>query len=303
MGSENSPGRLRFDFPSPTAVPASVMADVEARVNEVLLGDLDITAQVMPQADAIALGAMALFGEKYGDQVRVVSVGEWARELCGGTHMHRTGELGVVKLMGESSIGAGVRRIEALVGADAYRFLAREHLLVAQLSDALKAPREELPARIDQLLNRLRDAEREIDRTRAAQVLTQAADLAAAREGVDGSDGVGLVGRLLPEGIRAADARSLALDVRGRAAQSGPVVVVLGVPEAGGRISLVVASDPAAASRGAGAGEVMKALAAELGGKGGGSSDIAQGAGSGDGPDFERGLAAVRTKLLGSAGR
>jgi alanyl-tRNA synthetase len=302
MGSENSPGRLRFDFPSPTAVPASVMADVEARVNEVLLGDLDITAQVMPQADAIALGAMALFGEKYGDQVRVVSVGDWARELCGGTHMHRTGELGVVKLMGESSIGAGVRRVEALVGSDAYRFLAREHVLVTQLSEALKAPREELPARIDHMLTRLRDAEREIDRARASQVLTQAADLAATREQVGGSDGVGLVGRLLPEGIRPADARTLALDVRGRAAPAGPVVVVLGVPDSEGRISLVVAADEAAATRGAGAGTVMKVLAAELGGKGGGSSDVAQGAGAGDEQAFGRALAAVKELVAAPSG-
>src|SRR4029079_12518001 len=96
----------------------------------------------MSEAEAVKSGAMALFGEKYGDRVRVVSVGDWARELCGGTHLGHTGELGVVKLVGESSIGAGVRRVEALVGADAYRFLAREHLLVTQLSEAAKAPAE-----------------------------------------------------------------------------------------------------------------------------------------------------------------
>ena len=107
---------------------------------------------------------MALFGEKYGDRVRVVSVGDWARELCGGTHTHRTGQLGVVKILGESSIGAGVRRIEALVGADAYRFLAREHLLVSRLSEALKARPEELPERIEAIVARLKDAERELER-------------------------------------------------------------------------------------------------------------------------------------------
>ena len=98
---------------------------------------------------------MALFGEKYGDRVRVVSVGDWARELCGGTHASRSGQLGVVKFLSEASIGAGVRRVEALVGADAYRFLAREHLLVSQLTDALKARPEELPDRVEALVERL----------------------------------------------------------------------------------------------------------------------------------------------------
>ena len=134
-GSENSPGRFRFDFPATGAVPISVLNDVESRVNALLLEDWEVTAQVMSQNEAKAMGAMALFGEKYGERVRVVSVGEWARELCGGTHVARTGQLGVIKLISESSIGAGVRRVEALVGSDAYKFLAREHILVNQLTD------------------------------------------------------------------------------------------------------------------------------------------------------------------------
>jgi alanyl-tRNA synthetase len=294
MGSENSPGRLRFDFPNPAAVPPSVLADVEQRVNEVLLGDLEVNAQIMSQADAVASGAMALFGEKYGDQVRVVSVGDWARELCGGTHMRRTGELGVVKLLGESSVAAGVRRVEALVGVDAYKFLAREHLLVAQLAEALKARPEELPERVDHLLTRLREAEREIDRARASQVLAQAAELAARRTQVGG---LGLVAELLPAGVRPGDARTLALDVRGRAQLAGPSVVVLGAPDDKGQIALVVASDAAAASAGAGAGAVMRTLAQALGGKGGGSDDVAQGAGSGSAADFERAVGDVRQLL------
>jgi alanyl-tRNA synthetase len=282
MGSENSPGRLRFDFPSPTAVPESVLTDVEQRVNEVLLGDLSVTAEVMPQAEAVELGAMALFGEKYGDRVRVVSVGDWARELCGGTHMRHTGELGLVKLLGESSIGAGVRRVEALVGTDAYRFLAREHLLVHQLAEALKARPEELPERVDALLTRLRDAERE---------------LASTREPVAGADGLGLVARLLPGGVRPGDARTLALDVRGRTQGQGPTVVVLGAPDDGGQIALVVAADAAAAAAGAGAGTVMTTLAGALAGKGGGRDDVAQGSGRGSAADFADAVAQVRAVL------
>ncbi|MEO8330597.1 MAG: alanine--tRNA ligase, partial [Candidatus Nanopelagicales bacterium] len=165
-GSENAPGRFRFDFPNAGAVPASVLADVEQKVNEVLVDDLVVQAELMPLDEARSSGAMALFGEKYSDVVRVVSVGDWARELCGGTHAGRTGQLGVVKLLGEASIGAGVRRIEALVGIDAYQFLAREHTLVHLLSEQLKAPASELPDRVATLVQRLRDAEKEIERAR-----------------------------------------------------------------------------------------------------------------------------------------
>ncbi|MFN9958345.1 MAG: alanine--tRNA ligase, partial [bacterium] len=113
-GSENAPGRFRFDFPSSGAVSEGVLNDVEARVNSLLLENLLVSAEEMSQAEAKKIGAMALFGEKYGERVRVISVGDWAKELCGGTHVSRSGELGIVKLLGESSIGAGVRRVEAL---------------------------------------------------------------------------------------------------------------------------------------------------------------------------------------------
>src|SRR5690606_10196584 len=114
-GSENAPGRFRFDFHASAAVPRSVLGDVEDRVNALLIEDLPVHAEVMSQEEALRSGAMALFGERYGDQVRVVSVGEWARDLCGGTHALWSGQLGVVTLLGESSIGAGVRRVEAIV--------------------------------------------------------------------------------------------------------------------------------------------------------------------------------------------
>jgi alanyl-tRNA synthetase len=146
-GSENSPGRLRFDFTAQGAVPLSVLRDSEDEVNAVLVNDLDVYAYYTSQEEAREMGALALFGEKYGDRVRVVEVGDYSRELCGGTHVVRSGQLGLVKVLGESSIGSGVRRIEALVGLDAFRFLARESVLVNQLSEQLKAPREQLPER------------------------------------------------------------------------------------------------------------------------------------------------------------
>ncbi|MGH3485647.1 MAG: alanine--tRNA ligase [Nocardioidaceae bacterium] len=274
-GSENSPGRFRFDFSATGAVPESVLGDVEARVNELVIDDLAVHAEIMTQDEAVKSGAMALFGEKYGDEVRVVSVGDWARELCGGTHAGTSGQLGVVKLLGESSIGSGVRRVEALVGTDAYRFLAREHLLVAQLSEALKARPEELPDRVADIVERLRVAEKELERVRVAQLLASAGELAASARDVGG---VAYVGHRAPDGANAGDLRKLALDVRGRTSDRPAVVAVVGA--ANGRASVVVAVNDAARERGLSANALVKIAAGALGGSGGGKDDVAQGGGT-----------------------
>ena len=279
-GSENAPGRFRFDFSAAGAVPASVMADVEARVNDVILDDLAVHAEVMSQAEAVKSGAMALFGEKYGDHVRVVSVGDWARELCGGTHAGSSGKLGVIKLLGESCIGSGVRRVEALVGADAYRFLAREHVLVAQLSEALKARPEELPERVNDIVEKLRVAEKELEKVRVGQLLARAGELASTAGQVGG---VAVVATAAP-GAGGADARTLALDVRGRLPQGQPgVVVVIGTQlDSGGngKVSVVAAVNDEARARGVSANELVRAVGPLVGGKGGGKDDVAQGGGT-----------------------
>ncbi|MGH3366184.1 MAG: alanine--tRNA ligase, partial [Nocardioidaceae bacterium] len=274
-GSENAPGRFRFDFSATGAVPASVLADVEARVNDLVLADLGVHAEIMSQDQARRAGAMALFGEKYGDQVRVISVGEWARELCGGTHAGRSGQLGVVKLLGESSIGSGVRRVEALVGSDAYRFLAREHVLVAQLSEALKVRPEELPERVSDIVERLRSAEREIERTRVQQLLTAAGALAdEAREVF----GVAFVG-YRADGATTGDVRKLALDIRSRVPGDRPAVVAI-AGSGGGKPSLVVAVNELGRDWGLSANALVRVGAAEIGGSGGGKDDVAQGGGA-----------------------
>jgi alanyl-tRNA synthetase len=275
-GSENAPGRFRFDFASPHAVPASVLTDVEQRVNEVLAADLDVHAEVMTQEQARAAGAMALFGEKYGDQVRVVSVGDWARELCGGTHARRSGQLGIVKILGEASIGAGVRRVEALVGVDAYSFLAREHLLVAQLTEALKVRPEELPERIAAMTARLREVEKDLERFRSSRVLEAAAELAANPTDVFG---VAVVAHRAPDGTAADDLRRLVLDVRGRIPADRPAVVA-GVAVAHDRPVVVVAVNDRGREWGVRAGDLVRAAAATLGGGGGGKDDVAQGGGT-----------------------
>ncbi len=275
-GSENAPGRFRFDFASPSAVPASVLTDVEQEVNEVLAADLDVRAEVMTQDQARAAGAMALFGEKYGDEVRVVSVGDWARELCGGTHAQRSGQLGLVKILGEASIGAGVRRVEALVGADAYQFLAREHALVVQLTDALKVRPEELPERVAALTSRLREVEKDLEKIRSQQVLAGAAELAAAPVDVFG---VGVVTHRAPDGTSADDLRRLVLDVRGRVPGERPAAVAM-VSVANDRPIVVVAVNTKGREWGIKAGELVRVAAGVLGGGGGGKDDVAQGGGT-----------------------
>jgi alanyl-tRNA synthetase len=274
-GSENAPGRFRFDFSASGAVPASAMADVEARVNDLVLADLGVHAEVMSQDEARRSGAMALFGEKYGDRVRVVSVGDWARELCGGTHAGRSGQLGVIKLLGESSIGSGVRRVEALVGGDAYRFLAREHVLVAQLSETLKVRPEELPERVNDVVERLRTAEKEIERVRVQQVLAAAGSLAASAKDVFG---ISFVGHRA-DGAAAGDVRRLALDIRGRLPQGRPGVVAI-IGSSHGKPAVVVAVNDEARSWGLSANALVKAAATALGGSGGGKDDVAQGGGA-----------------------
>ncbi|MGH3363132.1 MAG: alanine--tRNA ligase [Nocardioidaceae bacterium] len=274
-GSENSPGRFRFDFSASGAVPASAMADVEARVNDLVLADLAVHAEVMSQDEARKSGAMALFGEKYADEVRVISVGDWARELCGGTHAGRSGQLGVIKLLGESSIGSGVRRVEALVGSDAYRFLAREHVLVAQLSEALKVRPEQLPERVNDLVEKLRNAEKEIEKVRMAQLLAAAGELAANPTDVYG---VRFVGHRV-DGANAGDVRKLALDIRGRMPASAPSVVTI-IGSTGGKPAVVVAVNDEARSWGVSANALVKVAASALGGSGGGKDDVAQGGGA-----------------------
>jgi alanyl-tRNA synthetase len=274
MGSENAPGRLRFDFPSPQAVADSVLNEVESRVNTLLLDDMPVTAEYMSQADAKALGAMALFGEKYGDEVRVVSVGEWARELCGGTHTPSTGHLGVVKFLSEGSVGAGVRRVEALVGADAYSFLAKEHILLSQITASLKARPEELMERIEGIVTKLRDAEKELEKVRSANLRQSLADAVVTSE----VNGVAVKKVVLPAGTSANDVRNVATELKGQAGQAAVIVVV--AAEADGKVALVVAASKAAQDKGCTANAVFNGIASHIDARGGGKADMAQGGGS-----------------------
>jgi alanyl-tRNA synthetase len=271
-GSLNAPGRLRFDFNTPGAVSPAVLHDVEQQVNEVLLRDLEVHAFITSQDEARRLGAMALFGEKYGDEVRVVEVGDYARELCGGTHVARSGQLGLVKILNESSIGSGVRRVEALVGLDAFGFLAKEHLLVSRLAELFRVPGDQVADRVEQTVTALRDAEKELEKLRGQMVLGGAAALA---QGAKDLRGVAFVGTEAPEGAAGNDVRTLAQEIRGKIDAVRPAVVAVAA-RANGKASLIVAVNKAARDRDLSASVLVKGA---LSGRGGGNDEVAQGGG------------------------
>ncbi|MFD0705057.1 alanine--tRNA ligase [Alloscardovia venturai] len=278
-GSEDAPNRLRFDFQWASAPSEQAMNAVEARVNEKLRENLAVTTKEMKFDDAIALGAMHLFGEKYGDIVRVVSIGEdgWSRELCGGTHIDHVGKIGAVTLMSESSVGTGVRRVDAVVGEKAYEFHAREHALVSQLSDVMHARPDELTDRIATLMAKLKESDRKLAALYETQLKSQIPSLVdAARKSSDPvvavTANVGQFGT--PDALRAA-----VMDVRGQLGSDKPVVVAMaGVGDSGSPI-VIVATNDTARDRGIKAGDLVREASKMLGGGGGGKPDFAQGGG------------------------
>ena len=292
-GSENSPSRLRFDFRHGSALSGSQVGDIESLVNERLAQDLPVTTEVMSLEEARRAGAIALFGEKYGRRVRVVTIGDgFDKELCGGTHVPSTGHIGRVVVLGEASIGSGVRRIDALVGDGAYGFQAKEHALVSQLSALVGGRSEDLPGRVESLMARLKDAEKKLAAAEQAAVAARAAEVVA------GAKRAGpyrfAAADLGPAG--GADAlRALALDVRQRLGEAEPAVVLI-AGAANGRPVVVVATNDAARGRGARAGDLVRTAAAVLGGGGGGRPDLAQGGGS-DAAALPDAMAAVAREL------
>ena len=276
-GSLNAPGRLRFDFTSPTgAVAPAALAEIEDEINSVLQENREVTWYETSMDEARRIGAMMLFGEKYGDRVRVVDMGDYSRELCGGTHVGRTGEIGMIKVLSEASIGSGVRRVEALVGLDAFRHLSREHLLVSTLAEQLKSRPEDLPERVGQLVERLRTAERDLEKVRADAVLASAGALAADAEDVDGTALVAVAapgrrGRRRPAGAGARRAGPARLPARAWSRCSPPTAA---------RCRSWWPPPRPRRDRGLAAGALIGTFAAAVGGRGGGKPDLAQGGGS-----------------------
>jgi alanyl-tRNA synthetase len=255
-GSYNRPGYLRLDFAWQGALSPQQRIDIEDVANSAVRADHGVRALYMTLPEARDFGALALFGETYGEQVRVVEIGgEWSRELCGGTHVRGSAQIGTLALTGESSVGSGARRVEASVGLEGFRYLARERDLVRQLADLLKTPQDGIVDRVGGMLERLRDADRELTALRAQQTLAAAGDLAAGARDVGG---VAVVTGA-PAGLSGGDLRGLALDVRGRLGER-PAAVLL-ASAADGKVALVATVNPAAQQRGVSANDLLKAAA------------------------------------------
>ena len=291
-GSENAPWHVRFDFRNATALPDSLVADIEAEANERVQTNMTVTDYQMPIEEARKTGAQAIFGEKYGKIVRIVDIGEgWSREFCGGTHVPLTGHIGSIAVLGESSIGSGVRRIEALVGNGASGFQAKEHALVSQITQLVGAKPETLVERITSLMDRLKAAEKELEKTRLAALLSNLDDYVKSAEALRG---VQVIHQVAQAGS-VDDLRQASTTLRGRFSNADPVVVALAA-DIGGKPMLVVASNEAARDKGVKAGALVKAGAAAMGGGGGGKDDLAQGGGAPAGKP-ETGLDAVVAAL------
>ena len=287
-GSYNKPGYLRLDFAWQSGLSQQIRADVEEAANQAIRKDLNVSASIMPLSRAREIGALALFGETYDEQaVRVVEMGgPWSRELCGGTHVQHSSQIGLVTMTGESSVGSGVRRVEAFVGIEAFRYLAKERSLVMGLSEALKVQPEQLPDRVNKLLAQLKAAEKQLADLKSQTVLADVGSIVAKSHDMWG---VGYIAHRA-DGVAGNDLRTLALEVRNRVQDTPSVVAVVG--GAVDKPSVVIVTTQGARDRGLNAGDLVRVASETLGGRGGGKDDIAQGGGT-DGARAEDALKSV----------
>ena len=286
-GSYNKPGYLRLDFAWQSGLSQQIREAVEEAANWAIRADLNVTATYMPLATAREIGALALFGETYGEEVRVVEMGgPWSRELCGGTHVQHASQIGLVTITGESSIGSGVRRVEAFVGIEAFHYLAKERALVLGLTDALKVQPDQLIDRVAKLVAQLKAAEKQIADLKSARVLSDVSSIVATSRDLWG---VGYIAHRA-DGVSGGDLRTLAVEIRNRVQNQPAVVSVIGGPP--DKPNIVVVTTQGARDRGLSAGELVRTASETLGGRGGGKDDIAQGGGT-DGSRSEDALKAV----------
>lgn len=289
-GSYNKPGYLRFDFNANQALSKDLQQAVEGRTMEAIHDDLEVSTSMMSLTEAKAAGAMAMFGEKYPDRVRVIEIGgPWSLELCGGTHVSHSSQIGLVAMTGESSIGSGIRRVEFLVGPQAFDHFAAERQLVMGLADSLKTQPDQLADRVARMAEQLKAAEKELAAFRSKELLSNVGAF------VDRAVRVGEVDVVAETaaGVPAADLRTLALEVRSRLGERAGVVALVGGED---KPAMVVATTAAARERGLSAGDLVRAGVTELGGRGGGKPDLAQGGGS-DPSRAPQALDAVRTAV------
>ena len=293
-GSLNKPGYLRFDFNYTEQLTEAQLQEIATITNQAVDADLEVNTIETSLERAKEMGAMALFGESYGDKVRVVEIGgPFSIELCGGTHVAHSSQIGPVAVLGESSVGSGARRIEAYSGMDSFRFLSKEAALASGLAAELKAPTDQLPDRIAQLTERLRAAEKEIENLHRQQLLASTANLASEAQTVGAHR---VVAKQLPNGITTGDLRTIANDLRGKLQAEDAVIVLMSVVD--GKVSLAAAATQQAVASGVKAGDLVKLVGQYIDGKGGGKPDLAQGTGSRPG-GIDDALRAVRESLAG----
>ncbi|ORC04061.1 alanine--tRNA ligase [Mycobacterium persicum] len=296
-GSLNRPGYLRFDFNWQGPLTEDQRTHIEEVTNEAVQADFEVHTFTEQLDKAKAMGAMALFGESYPDEVRVVEIGgPFSLELCGGTHVESSAQIGPVTILGESSIGSGVRRVEAYVGLDSFRHLAKERALMAGLASSLKVPSDKVPTRVANLVDRLKAAEKELERVRLANARAAAVNAAAGAERIGN---VRVVAQRMSGGITSADLRSLVGDIRGRLG-SDPAVIALIAEGENDSVPYAVAANPAAQDLGIRANELIKQLAVAVDGRGGGKADLAQGSGKKP-AGIDAALDAVRSEIAAIA--
>lgn len=276
-GSFNRPGYLRLDFAWSGPLSHESRLGVEQVSNRAVRDDLPVAVEYMTLPEAKKRGALALFGETYGEQVRVVEIGgRWSSELCGGTHVAASSQIGPIAVIGESSIGSGTRRIEASVGLEGYEYLARERDLVGQLTELLNTSATDLPERVSQLVTRLKDVERELAKVKQENLTANISDILGSSTDIGD---VRVWTFKAPEGTAAGDLRELVQRGLGMTRPDIPVTI-LGASEADGKLSLVAAANQKARERELTAKSILAAALPHVDGRGGGKDDIAQGGGT-----------------------
>ena len=275
-GSYNKPGYLRLDYAWASALSNETKSEIEEVSNLAIRGDLAVSAQFMSVAEAKAWGAVALFGETYDESVRVIQIGgPWSRELCGGTHVSRSSQIGLLSLIGESSVGSGSRRVEALVGIEAFRALATERALVSRLVEITKSPREQLDDRLLATIEDLKVAQRKLAALQSAALTERVPAIFDAAVSVGQ---VKLASTNLGQVVSIDDVRQIAVNLRDRFGDVAGVAAV--IADVSGKPMVVVAASKSAQSLGVKAGALVRTASAILGGGGGGKDDIAQGGGT-----------------------
>lgn len=275
-GSMNKPGYLRFDFNYTDPLTPDQLREIETITNQAVDSDWDVNTIETTLDEAKAMGAMALFGENYGDNVRVVEIGgPFSMELCGGTHVKHSSQIGPVAVLGESSVGSGTRRIEAYSGLDSFQYLSRERALAAGLASSLKAPTEELPDRIAQLTDKLKQAEKEIAELNRRQLAALSGEFFAAAYDVNGFK---VITMTLPGQVSGSELRTVATDLKNRLSDQAGVVVL--VANDGNKVPFLAAATPKAIERGVKAGQLVGLVGQYCEGRGGGKPDMAQGSGT-----------------------